>query len=115
MKRRAITFIKEYTALITAFVVFFISPYLLRMIDPTAGAYDAGVLQVIIIGVVQFAVFQAITWSVVKNIWPAIGLYMKELFNKDFITLEPWQRILASLFVYFAVFAILVTLSRVIQ
>ncbi|MGY4385638.1 hypothetical protein ACVWYN_002684 [Pedobacter sp. UYP24] len=115
MKNKALKFIKEYIALIMAFVVFFISPYLLKMIDPTAGAYDAGVLQVIIMAIVQFAVFQAVTWSVVKNIWPAIGLYMKNFFNNEFLNLSSWQRICVSLFVYFSILAVLVTLSRVIQ
>jgi hypothetical protein len=115
MKAKSLKFLKEYTALIVAFVVFFTSPFLLRMLDPTAGTYDAGVLQVMIIGVVQFAVFQAITWSIVKNIWPAIGMYMKNYFNSDFLNLTPCKRIYISLFVYFSVFVLLVALSRVIQ
>lgn len=115
MKKRALTFIKEYTALIMAFVTFFLSPYVLRWVDPTAAPYDAGVLQIMIYSVVSFAVFQAITWSIVKNIWPAIGLYMKEMFNSDFLNLAPWQRVKASLFVYFCIFILLVLLSRVIQ
>lgn len=114
-RARLIKFIKEYTALIMAFVVYFVSPYVLRLIDPTAGSYDAGVLQIMVIATIQFAVFQAITWSVVKNIWPAIGAYMKEFFNADFLKLDPWQRILISVLVYFAVFTALVMLSRVYQ
>ncbi|WP_143007881.1 hypothetical protein [Pedobacter antarcticus] len=115
MKHKTLKFLKEYTALIMAFVVFFTSPWLLRLVDPTAGSYDAGVLQVMIISVVQFAVFQAVTWSVVKNIWPAIGIYMKSLFNSDFLILQPWQKISFSLLVYFSVFLALVLLSRVIS
>jgi hypothetical protein len=115
MKKNALKFLKEYTALIMALVVFFAFPYIVRLWDPTAGSYDAGVLQVIVMATVQFAIYQAITWSVVKNIWPAIGVYMKSFFNNDFLNLEPWQRIMFSLFVYFAVLSALVTLSRVIQ
>lgn len=107
--------IKEATALTTGILLFFAANVILRWLDPTAATYDAGVLQIINFSVLSFAVYQAITWSVVKNIWPAIGLYFKELFNKDFLNLTPWQRICVSLFIYFSVFAFLVVLSRTIQ
>lgn len=107
--------VKEATALITGILLFFAANVILRWLDPTAATYDAGVLQIINFSVLSFAVYQAITWSIVKNIWPAIGLYFKELFNKDFLILTPWQRICVSLFIYFSVFAFLVVLSRTIQ
>jgi hypothetical protein len=115
MKKRTLTFLKEYTALIVAIATFFISPYVLRWLDPTAAPYDAGVLQIMIYSVVSFAVFQAITWSIVKNIWPVVGTYFKELFNSEFLLLTPWQRQKVSLFVYFSILVLLVFLSRAIQ
>ncbi|RZL01295.1 MAG: hypothetical protein EOO89_30175, partial [Pedobacter sp.] len=49
--------IKEHSALITVVVLFFVSAKVLRWIDPTAGVFDAGVLQVINLTLVKYAVY----------------------------------------------------------
>src|SRR5690606_7712181 len=93
--------VKEYAALIAMLSLFFISPYLLRALDPTAATFDAGVLQVIIVTLIQFSIFMAVTWSVVNTIWPDLGRYFKIHFSGEFNTLSSWQRVKVSLFVYF--------------
>ncbi|MBB2149175.1 hypothetical protein [Pedobacter gandavensis] len=110
---KAFKTLKEYTALIVAVLLFFVSPFILHYLDPVAATYDAGVFQVINLAVIQFCVYMAITWTVVKNIWPAIGQYFKTSFNHDFKDLSKWQKVSISLSVYFLVFLFLVLLSRV--
>lgn len=112
MKSTTIKFFKEYAALFAALVLFLASPYIIRIFYPTAGAYDPGVLQLQAITIFTYAVYQAITWSITKGIWPAIGKYMKSGFNNDFLNLEPWQKIKVSLFVFFSILALLVLLSK---
>lgn len=111
---RSVKKVKEYSALIIVVVMFFASREIIRWIDPTAGVYDAGVLQVINVTLIQQAFYQLVTWSIVVTLWPAIGNYFKKEFNLDFQKLTPWKKICTSLFVYFAIFFAQVFLSRIL-
>jgi hypothetical protein len=104
----------EYIPLAAAVILFWFSPYLLRMIDPTAGTYDVGVLQVNITAIIAFCIFQAVVWMALKINWLAIRCYFEDQFINDFNTLTSWQRISVSLSVYFLLLYALVLLSRVI-
>jgi hypothetical protein len=115
MGLKAIKFIKEHLAIFAAIAAFFAYPYVIRLLDPTAGTYDAGVLQIIVISVVMFVIFQWATWQVIKSIWPSLGQYAEHFFNNDFKDLLPWQKLRVFLFVYFSVLAAFVFLSKVIS
>lgn len=104
----------EYLPMIIAVLVFYVSPYVLRAIDPTAGTYDVGVLQVIILTIIMFCVFQSVVWMALKVNWLSIRCYFEDRFSTDFKTLQPWQKIVISLCVYFSLLFALVLLSRVI-
>lgn len=111
---RSLKKVKEWSALIIVLLMFFASRQIIRWIDPTAGIYDAGVLQVINFTLIEQAVYQLVTWSIVITLWPALGNYFKKEFNIDFQKLSPWKKICTSLFVYFAIFYAQVILSRVL-
>jgi hypothetical protein len=116
MKARTVKFLKEHVAIIFALISFWVFQYAVRWVDPTAATYDAGVLQIPVTTIIYFTIFQWAVWQVVKNLWPKQGEYFKTKFNIDFEGgLTPWQRVKASLFLYFALFAALVLLSRVIS
>lgn len=115
MKARTIQFLKEHFAILGALATFFIYPYVIRWIEPTAATYDAGVLQIIVITIIMFTIFQWAVWQVVKNLWPELGRYFKTEFNSDFKSLDKWQKQKISLCIYFSLFAALVVLSRVIS
>lgn len=115
MKQRSIKFIKEHLAIVAALASFFLYPYAIRLIDPTASTYDAGVLQIIVISIIMLTIFQWATWRVVNGIWPALADYAKTLFNNDFKQLQPWQKVKIFLLVYFSLLAAFVLLSRVIS
>ena len=104
----------EYIPLFAAVLIFWLSPYLLRAIDPTAGSYDVGVLQVNITAIIAFCIFQAIVWMALKVNWCAIRTYFETQFTTDFKTLTSWQKISVCLSVYFLLLYALVLLSRVI-
>ena len=104
----------EYIPLVAAFLIFYFSPRVLRLIDPTAGTYDIGVLQVYITAIIGFCVFQAIVWMALKVNWLTIRNYFENTFITDFKTLSPWQKIKVSLFVYSLLFLSIVLLSRAI-
>ena len=105
--------LREYATLFAALLLFFVSPHVLRWVDPTAGSYDAGVLQVIIMAILQFCVFQAFVWFTIKLIWPGVALYIQTSFNHDLKSLEKWQKVFLSLVLYLSLFLLLALLSRV--
>jgi hypothetical protein len=104
---------KEYAATIVAVLLFFVTPPMIRLIDPTAGIYDAGVLQNINLTIISFCIYMTVTWTVIKNIWPDIGEYAKSgLFGVDFKNITSWQRLKVFLCLYLSLFALLAILSR---
>ncbi|MDX3917464.1 MULTISPECIES: hypothetical protein [Olivibacter] len=103
--------IKEYSALIVALILFFAAPYVLRLIDPTTAAFDPGILHTIFIVVVAYAIYQAITWSITKNLWSEIGLFIKQDFNTAFRALDNKTKVLISLGLYFIILLMLVLLT----
>jgi hypothetical protein len=100
---------EELTILI-AVAVFFFSPYVLRFFDPTAGVYDAGVLQLICVAIIAFSIFQSFNWLVMRIVWPSVRSYFENHFVFDFNTLTPWQKVKASLSIYFLSLLFLVLL-----
>lgn len=104
----------EYTTLIVAIILFFVSPYILRAIDPTAATYDAGILQQGIVAVILFCAFQAFTWLALNMVWPDLAKYLDTYFKSDFFKLSVCQKITVSLSVYFLVFFFLVLLALAI-
>lgn len=100
--------LKENSMIVVLLGLFFIVPVLLRIVDDTAAAFDAGILHSIVLVCVIFAVFQACTWSIVKTIWPDIGIYFKTRFSNDYNVLDGKYRLAVALGVYFT---ILLTLS----
>lgn len=110
-----VKFIKEHIAIIGVVVAFLLYPYVARLYDPTAAAFDPGYLHSVFAALVAFAVFQWVTWSVIKNIWPAIGQYLKSgIFNNDFKDMAPDTKVRVTLCVYGALLAILAFLFNAI-
>ena len=106
---------KEYLLIIIAILLFFLSPYVFRMIDPTAGVYDIGVLQNNITAIISLLIFQVVAWNVLCFIWPSIHTYFDKHFVNDFNRLIPWQKIAVSVLLYCFLIHCLVTLSKSIS
>lgn len=93
--------VKEFSALIAVYIFFYLSAYVLRWIDPTAGTYDIGVLQIINLSFVLVATFNAAAWSIFRVIWPELGYFMKYRFTNAFKQLTPWEKLKFCLSVLF--------------
>jgi hypothetical protein len=94
------TFIKTWNEIITipvAFALWYVSPYMLRLVDETAGESDAGIFQFLISATVAILFGHALIWLLIKIAWPE----MYELLD-DCITeekwLTTWQRVQFSLY-----------------
>ena len=107
---------EELWSIPVAFLVFFLSPYFLRWIDPTAGTYDAGIFQIILFAVICLLVFNGLAWLGIKVVFPEVFKWFQGEFSKDFNSSEitKWQRIKISLCLYLAFLFALVVLARVI-
>lgn len=101
----------ECLTVILMVVLFFLSSTVLRWLDPTAGTFDAGVLQTINLTLVKYAVFLLVTWFSFGFIWPDLRHFMIYYFKSTFNQLTPWQKILFSSSIYCFHLLTLVVLS----
>ena len=92
----------ELKGLIISAVSFLIFPYLIRMLDSSAAAIDPGVLSGIILAIASVLLFQAITWWVIKVIWPDFAMYSREQFARNFKSLSASHKVIIYLFFYLA-------------
>jgi signal transduction histidine kinase len=105
---------EEFWSIPLAFLLFFLSPYALRWIDPTAGVYDAGVFQIILFASICLLVFNGLAWVGVKIVFPEVFEYFQNKFKTDFNNLTTWEKSKISLFVFSLFFAALVLLARIL-
>ena len=64
------------TALIVAITVFFLSPFALRLIDPTAGAFDPGYLQRPVLAFVYLSFGHFVLWVLVQLDWKTLDHWL---------------------------------------
>ena len=93
-----------------------LSDDLLRLADPSAGTFDAGVFQLLLFGVISFLVIHGFTRLFMKLQWPTVDRYLDGQFNQDFnhSSVTPWDRLKLSAAVFFALFFALLLLTRVL-
>jgi hypothetical protein len=85
----------EYVTLPMALVLWYFSPELLRLIDPTAATFDSGIFQIILFGIIKFLVIHSVAWFLLKLRFPYLFQYLdsssgfqSELRGIPFITNE---------------------------
>lgn len=96
---------KGLSALILAALVFLGSPYLLRWLDPTAGAFDVGYLQRPVMALVYFLFATFAAWVVFQIDWPDADRWIdseakENSFKADFNSLSGPTKIGVSLYVF---------------
>jgi hypothetical protein len=104
----------ELISLPLAILLWAFSPELIRMIDPTAGVYDAGIFQIIIFTLIQFFLFTGISWLYLKLVFPRGYDVLDELFNNPLNQISLWQKSKLALCLFSLLLLSLVLLSRVI-
>lgn len=95
-------------------VAFWISMYLIRWIDPTAGIFDVGLFQLILVLAalltsVNFLIFLGIEFNF-PIVW---DWYKNSIIKDDWLKLTPWQRFIFFSQLYFGLllFAAILTLA----
>ena len=105
----------EAVGILVAVALFLCTPHVLRLIDPTAGAYDPGVLHLIVFSAVAVLSFSFLSWV-------GMRIHFSELFRygqtakmwEDFKALTGWQKIKLFLCVYFGYILAFVLSARII-
>jgi asparagine N-glycosylation enzyme membrane subunit Stt3 len=92
----------EYQGLLISALCFILFPYLIRLVDSSAAAIDPGAWSAIILSISAVLVFQAITWWVIRAIWPAFSMYSREHFERNFKSLGAAHKVIIYLGFYLA-------------
>ena len=73
----------ESIGLIISLIVFFVSPILIRALDPGAGAFDSGVLQVAIVSLVLFQFSGIVAWFTFRWNFPRLYRWFDDVMEDD--------------------------------
>jgi hypothetical protein len=106
----------EFITVPLAFILWYLSPLLLRNIDPTSATYDAGIFQVIIFTTIQMLIYNGIIWFILKITWPKLYNFLDDIFEGEgeIKGLSTWERVKMVLFIFAIYFIGIILLSRVI-
>lgn len=102
----------ELVGILLAVTLFLLSPAALRLFDPTAGAFDAGVLQVIVFAIVATLTFSFLSWVGMKINWTEVFDFAQKDFAQNFKLLTPWQKVITLLVVYFGYLLVFVLMAH---
>jgi hypothetical protein len=101
----------EFLTLPLAFLLWFYSGDLLRLMDPTAATYDAGIFQNALYAVIVLLAFHAVVRAIMKMQWGTLDKHLDKYFETAFYKITPWERLKISLFVFFSLLFALVLLT----
>ena len=99
MLSSAKSFVKNWNEIITipvAFLLWYVSPFLLRLVDETAGVSDAGIFQFLISATVAILFGHALIWLIIKLVWPEMYVLLDDCITEE-KWLTTWQKVLFSL------------------
>ena len=95
-----LTLRKDLAGILVALMAFLLFPYLIRGLDPTAASIDPGMLSGILLAIAAVLIFKAVSWWLIKVIWPVLALYATVRLSLHFESLTPLQKVLISLGAY---------------
>jgi hypothetical protein len=114
MFKKILTIIKlwpEFFSIPMGLLLWVVSPWLLRSIDPVAGVFDSGVLQTFIFAIVGMLLFNGVVFGGIKANFPSLFEWYATSFKTEFKELTSWQKHLFLLLVYAVLCLALVLLA----
>jgi len=91
---------KEKIGILLSLILFLSFPWLSRHWDITSAAIDCGALSAVIMAVFTQLVFKAVTWRLIKAIWPVLANYSEFHFENNFKSLAPCVKVVIYLSFY---------------
>jgi len=102
-------------------VLWYFSPQILRMLDPTAATYDSGIYQIIIFTIVQFFIYSGIVWLYMKITFPSVYKYIDSILDNDLNDVDDkkekltkWQKSVFVLWLFSILFGAIILLARIL-
>lgn len=106
---------KEFTGIIVVITAFLLFPYIIRQLDVTAAAIDPGIISAVILAAVAILIFKALTWWLIKVIWPVFADYSSRQFESNFRAMLPRQKVVIYLGFYLLIlYAFVIVLAALL-
>ena len=105
--------LKEELVFIPAlFIILMGLKWLLQVEFPESAQFDiASETETVVFSVLRLVTYTSLTWVILRVVFPAIYLYIRDEFYQKFHTIEPAEKRKISLFIFFAFFFALILLS----
>ena len=96
-------FRKELAGLLIIILIFLLFPRLVRQVDITSAPIDPGAFSAVILAIAAMLFFKAVTWWLIKAIWPVFAEYSDLHFERNFKSLLSVHKVLIYLGFYLAI------------
>jgi hypothetical protein len=77
-------------------------PRLIRLVDITSAPIDPGAFSAVILAAAAFLLFKAVTWWLIKTIWPVFAGFSDNHLERHFMALPGLQKVVIYLVFYLA-------------
>jgi hypothetical protein len=91
---------KEFAGILVILLAFLWFPRLSRLIDITSAPIDPGAFSAVILAISAMLIFKAVTWWILKAIWPVFSDYSTHHFERNFKSLLSLHKVLIYLVFY---------------
>jgi hypothetical protein len=116
----------EFITIPLAIVFFWLGGAFIRLVDPTAGLFDAGIFQIIIFAIAAFLLIHGMAWIVLKITFPKAFRFFDEIFEEEIerlgndpvhpdVKLTTYQKCVLILLYFLGCLFAMVLLARVIM
>ena len=95
-------FRKEFAGIVFILLLFILFPRLVRQVDYSAAPIDPGAFSAVILAVSAMLIFKAVTWWLLKTIWPVFADYSDNYFERNFKSLLSLHKVIIYLLFYLA-------------
>ncbi len=83
-----------------SYLIFLAFPWLIREIDVTSAPLDPGILSAVFVAILGVLTFKAVTWILIRSIWPDFAEYAQFDLFLDFLGLKELHKVLIFLGFY---------------
>ena len=93
---------KEFAGIFFILIAFLVFPRLIRLVDITSAPIDPGAFSAVILAVAALLLFKAVTWWLIKAIWPVFAEFSDHHLERHFKTLPSLHKVVIYLLFYLA-------------
>ena len=94
---------KELVGILIIMLLFILFPWLVRQVDYSSAPIDPGAFSAVILAVSAMLIFKAVTWWLLKTIWPVFTDYSTNHFERNFKSLLSLHKVMIYLVFYLAI------------